>query len=193
MVAKDRWIEEGLVVLREQGIGGLRVDRVARRLGLTKGSFHHHFSGVDDYHRSLLERYESDAVAVIETAVASLDHLSAERALMEAPSYAPVDPGLEAAIRGWGSHDEAARATLGRIDAARLQALIRLWQGVVTDPTMARTAAMIPYLITIGASVTVPTPTQEEIGDIFALLAALVPLVPGTRPDPARSGDGSIT
>ena len=179
MTPKDRWIDEGMATLRQEGITGVRIDRIAARLGLTKGSFHHHFDGVGDFHRSLLERYETDAVTAIENAVKALDHLSPQRVLEEAPAHVSIDAATEAAIRGWAFQDEAARATLQRIDAARLQALTRVWQSIIPDAAQARSAAMIPYLITIGASVAVPTPTEKEMTDVFALLATLIPSVPG--------------
>lgn len=182
MTPKDRWIDEGLTTLRQDGIAGVRIDRIAARLGLTKGSFHHHFHGVGDFHRSLLERYETDAITAIDNAVKTLDRVSPQRVLMEASAHVPIDAATEAAIRGWAFQDEAARATLRRIDSARLQALTRIWHSIIPNEAQARSAAMIPYLITIGASVAVPTPTEKEMTDLFALLATLIPSVPGAAP-----------
>ena len=179
MTPKDRWIDEGLTVLQQEGIGGVRIDRIAARLGLTKGSFHHHFDGVGDFHRSLLERYESDATARIDSAVESLDRLPPQRVLVDASAQISGDAGREAAIRGWASQDEVARATLRRTDAARLAALTTVWQRIVPDETLARSAAMIPYLILIGSAVAVPPPSEQELADVFALLATLIPAVPG--------------
>ncbi|WP_345762393.1 hypothetical protein [Diaminobutyricibacter sp. McL0608] len=51
---------------------------------------------------------------------------------------------------------------------------------------------MIPYLILIGASVAVPNPTEKEMTDVFALLAALIPGVPCTatlEDGPADTGN----
>lgn len=187
MTPKDRWIDEGMATLRQEGIAGVRIDRLAARLGLTKGSFHHHFNGVGDYRRALLERFETEAKAMIEKTVtvpADLAVSSAQRILTEAPTHVSIDPRTEAAFRGWAFQDAAARATLQRIDAARLQALTALWRSIVPDESLARSAALIPHLIAIGASVTVPTPTAKEMTDVFALLAALVPSVPSAAPAP---------
>jgi AcrR family transcriptional regulator len=179
MTPKDRWINEGLTVLKQEGIAGVRIDHLAARLGLTKGSFHHHFAGVADFHRSLLEQYESDAVMRIESAVVSLDRVSPQCVLLDASAQVSSDAVMEAAIRGWAFQDEVARPTVRRIDAARLHALTRVWQSIVPDEAQARSAAMVPYLILIGASVAVPTPTAEEMTDVFDLLATLIPWVPG--------------
>lgn len=175
MTPRDRWLDEGVAVLREQGIAGVRIDRIATRLELTKGSFHHHFNGVGGYRRALLERYEVEVMAIIENATSAVRDLQPERALVELPALVPFDPRLEAAIRGWAFQDEEARDALHRIDAARLQALTELWQAVVGDPHRARVAALIPYLVMIGASVALPTPTDDDLAAVFGLLARLVP------------------
>jgi AcrR family transcriptional regulator len=177
MSVRDRWVDEGMAVLREQGAAGVRVDRVAARLGLTKGSFHHHFRGAGDYRRALLRRYESDATAAIEAAVTAVAGLDAEQAVMALPAHADVDPDLDGAVRGWAVEDDEARAVQQRVDAARLDALVGLWRRVLSDPGRARTAALVPHLLMIGASMARPAPSETELRDVFALLATLVPSV----------------
>lgn len=164
-------------MLAELGAKGVRVDQVAARLGLTKGSFHHHFDGVDDYHRALLSRYESQAMDAIAAAVAAVSDLALDQALMELPSHASFDPRIEAAIRGWAFEYEEARTVQARVDTARLNTLVSLWQRILGDSARARTAALVPHLLMIGASVALPPPSEKDMHDVFSLLATLVPSV----------------
>ena len=187
MTPKDRWIYEGLTVLKQEGIAGVRIDRLAARLELTKGSFHHHFDGVDDFHRALLERYESDAIERIERAVDSLGRVSPQRVLLDASAQISDDAVMEAAVRSWAFQDELAQASMRRVDAARLDALTTVWESMVPNETRARSAAMIPHLILIGASVAVPRPTEPEMSRVFELLAALIPAVSGAEIDNDRA------
>jgi AcrR family transcriptional regulator len=177
MSMRDRWLDEGLAVLAERGAKGVRVDRIAARLKLTKGSFHHHFDGVDDYHRALLGRYESEAMAAIAAAVAAVSDLPPDRALVELPSHASFDPRIEAAIRGWAFESEDAKAVQTRVDTVRLDALVSLWQRILHDSVRARAAALVPHLLMIGASVALPTPSEKDMQEAFSLLATLVPSV----------------
>jgi AcrR family transcriptional regulator len=177
MTIRNRWLDEGLAVLAEQGARGVRVDRIAARLGLTKGSFHHHFDGIGDYHRSLLGRYESEAMDAISTAMAAVSDLPPERALMELPSQVSFDPRIEAAIRGWAFENEEANRAQARVDTVRLDALVSLWQRILHDPARARTAALVPHLLMIGASVALPRPSEKDVHEVFSLLATLVPAV----------------
>ena len=55
-------------MLAAEGAAGVRIDRIAARLGLSKGSFHHHFAGADGYKRDLLAHYEALSVDAVESA-----------------------------------------------------------------------------------------------------------------------------
>ncbi|MFP3466170.1 TetR/AcrR family transcriptional regulator [Leifsonia sp. SIMBA_070] len=170
-----------MTVLREEGVAGVRIDRLAVRLGLTKGSFHHHFAGVEDFRRSLLERYEFDALDRMGRTVASLDRIPPQHVLVDASAQISRDAPLEAAMRGWASQDQLAQASMQRIDTARLEALTAVWESMVADRALARSAAMIPHLILIGASVAAPRPTGDELTEVFELLGALIPAVPAAE------------
>lgn len=192
MISRERWIEEGLVVLAEQGDAGVRIDRIAGRLGLTKGSFHHHFAGIRDYRQAILTRYEQDSREAIDRALAAVAGLPPRDALMRLPEQISFEPRLETAIRGWAFADPAARAVQERVDTARFEALLPLWSGVVPDPARARIAALVPHLLMIGSSTALPTPSPADMDAVFALLSTLVPAVEPDRtpPSPAAPDTG---
>jgi len=58
----ERWLDLGLETLRENGTTGLRIDRLARQLGVTKGSFYAHFSSKNDYLTALCEHWRHQAM-----------------------------------------------------------------------------------------------------------------------------------
>lgn len=133
------------------------------------------------YHQSLLDRYEADSMNAIGTAMAAVSALPPKQALMALPSRVSFDTRLDAAVRGWAVEQPAALAVQARVDTARLDALVSLWRRILLDPAQARAAALVPHLLMIGASVAVPTPTEEELREVFSLLATLVPSVGNTR------------
>jgi AcrR family transcriptional regulator len=177
MSAKRRWVDEGMAVLAEVGIAGITVDGIAARLALTKGSFHHHFRGMGDYRAHLLARFEDDNAEALARVRSDDPPLAPAALIATIPERYTFDRRTDAAVRGWALQDPAARATLDRVDRARLAALTALWRAVVPDVRQAETAAMIPYLVAIGASVAHPPPSEEALADVFALLAVLVPAV----------------
>ncbi|MEE9471257.1 MAG: TetR/AcrR family transcriptional regulator [Gemmatimonadota bacterium] len=59
---QERWLDLGLDTLRDNGTTGLRIDRLARQLGVTKGSFYAHFSSKNDYLTALCEHWRHQAM-----------------------------------------------------------------------------------------------------------------------------------
>lgn len=52
---RAQWVAAGLESLRQGGVGAVRVERLAARLGITKGSFYWHFRNRGDLLDALLE------------------------------------------------------------------------------------------------------------------------------------------
>lgn len=172
---RDRWLVEGLAVLAAEGEPGVRVDRIARRLGLTKGSFHHHFQGVEDFRGALLERHERDQMAALDRLVEELGDSPPGQVLAMLPAHvaSQIDNDLERAVRAWGISDLAARAVQERLDDARLGFLQELWARLLGDDGRAHAAALVPHLIAVGASVVRPRLTTTELMAVYELLAEL--------------------
>jgi AcrR family transcriptional regulator len=68
--ARDRILTSAQEILLEEGPGGLSVDRLIDRAGLSKGGFFHHFKTKDDLLLALLEAYVPRFEARIEEAAA---------------------------------------------------------------------------------------------------------------------------
>ena len=115
-LSRDSWLEHALEILRDEGIQGVRIDRMARDLGVTKGSFYWHFENLDDLRTSILEHWAQKYSDVIS----------------ENPEYLQTDPqagllaattrvrkeGLDAfevAMRNWADHDPVADAAVGAV------------------------------------------------------------------------------
>ena len=55
---RDAWVAGAIEVLAEEGIAGLRVEVLAKRLKVTKGSFYWHFPSRDALLQAALDRWE---------------------------------------------------------------------------------------------------------------------------------------
>ena len=175
-------MDEGLRVLAAEGAPSVRIDRIAARLGLSKGSFHHHFAGADGYKRDLLAHYEALSVAALDSAIAGVaddastrDVLGALTAMISGDDAGLYRPELDVAVRAWSTTDPDVRAVQQRIDTTRIDALARVWSRAVPDAAQARRAALLPYLLAVGAAVVVP---PVEVDDLRRLYELLLPLVP---------------
>ncbi len=179
--ARDRWLDEGLTVLANQGPPALRIDQLAVRLSRSKGSFFHHFSGAAAFRTALLERYESRLADGLAAARERLSQVGPHQLLAEltaavdSPASSVVDPALENAVRAWAYQDQEVRATQQRVDAARLELLTAVWSRLIGDGPAARTHALLPYLIVIGAAMSLTPVDRRELQQVFELILPLVP------------------
>jgi AcrR family transcriptional regulator len=178
---RDRWLDSGLEVLAAEGPSGLKIDHLVRRVGLTKGSFFHHFAGAAAYKTALLERLEADATAALDEASASLSVTEPHQVLVELtgrigrPGSGLWRPELEIALRAWSFIDEEVRQTQARIDRQRLAALEAIWQRLEPDRQLARIKALLPYLVAVGASMSSVVVDSAELQQVYELLLPLVP------------------
>jgi AcrR family transcriptional regulator len=187
--ARQRWLDAGLRVLAEEGAERLRIDRLAALLGVTKGSFHHHFDGADGFKSELLTYIEQIFTDTLNAAISSLGASGDARATMAhltallAPERNTLyRPELERAVRAWASWDSDVREMQARVDAARVSALQRVWRPHVGDDSAARIAALLPYLVAVGATVIVPAVTAGELQRVYETLLPLVPSAPELTP-----------
>jgi AcrR family transcriptional regulator len=178
---RSRWLDSGLEALAAEGPDGLKIDRLVRRVGLTKGSFFHHFTGAAAYKTALLERLEVAATAALDEAAASPPTLEAHQLLQELtgrigrPGSGLWRPELETALRAWSFTDAEVRQTQARIDRRRLAGLEAIWRRVEPDQQQARTKALLPYLVAVGASMSSVVVDSEELQQVYELLLPLVP------------------
>ena len=108
-LSRDAWLRRALDVLRDEGVQGVRVERLARDLGVTKGSFYWHFKDRDALRRSILDYWTEQYNDVI---VENREFLKAEPAEVLLAAIMRVrEEGLdkyELAMRAWAAHDSNA-------------------------------------------------------------------------------------
>lgn len=171
MVSQQEWLDQGLDVLARSGLPGLRVETLARRLGLTKGSFYHHFVDLGDYRRALLGHYEQTCTREHLDANAALDGLPAlarlDRLADTVQHLETVHSGLELSLRVWATQDDDARQTMGRVDALRTAYIEGLLVETLGDPAAAHDAARSLYYVHIGAQQAQPPATPEEVRRLY--------------------------
>lgn len=177
-LSRKDWLAAGLLVLSEAGAAGLKAEPLARYLRTTKGSFYWHFKDVPAFHGALLGLWEETVLAGLDAAAdPGLPPATRLRRLAQAiaaPDRQNAALTAEPAVRGWARRDPKARASLARVDAARLgQLRALLSQTGIGNPEMAR----IIHAAAIGMTQT----GAPEAGDIRAAMGSLVDLVLALR------------
>jgi AcrR family transcriptional regulator len=160
--SKQDWLQQGLKTLEHQGLPGLTIDNLAGELGLTKGSFYHHFKNGSDFEEQLVafwaEQYLSTATIPLPEGgdpLALLDTIMAE-------AFAP-STGPEIAIRAWAYQDERVRAYVERVDIVRRQFLQQVFEHLTADHAQANRMADMLFSMLIGSLTALPRLPVERI------------------------------
>lgn len=116
-----------LAAARQVGLGGVdsvRVERLAKALGVSKGSFYWHFTDRAALLRAVVEGWEQrSTLAVIEDVERGENTPSAKLwALFEQVFGTPTElDAFEAAVRSWAGRDDAVKKVVRRVDRRRLR------------------------------------------------------------------------
>jgi len=131
---RERWLETSIEVLARDGIGGVTIERLASMLGVTRGSFYHHFTDREDLLRTILDYWAQELTVRVCDEVRSL-HLDPRTSLLalmrmirsrKAASY-------DVAIRGWALRDPMAQRVVRETDEVRLEFARELFRGMGYD------------------------------------------------------------
>jgi AcrR family transcriptional regulator len=158
-MAEDRsegWIKAGFAELARSGVEGVRVEVLAKNLGVTKGGFYRRFRDRAALLDGMLQIWRTGRIAAIEKQT-SLDGASARerlRALIALYSERMNTEGMavELAIRQWARSDEATAAAVASVDAARLQNVGQLYRAAGLPPEEADAQAFLFYCFVFGQS-----------------------------------------
>jgi AcrR family transcriptional regulator len=154
--ARETWIEAGLAELAEGGAERLRVEVLARRLGVTKGGFYWHFKDRRALLDAILENWRRGRIEAIEQQTALAEKTPAERLAALIRLYSErVNAramAIELAVRQWARLDRAAAAAAARVDAARLENVARLYRAQGLAPADAKARAYLFYAFVFGQS-----------------------------------------
>ena len=130
-LTRQDWINAALQLLSEAGIGAVSVEQLATSLGITRGSFYHHFTDREDLLRALLEYWAKRWTYEVRDQLAALglDAGTMLLALMRAiRGNRAAD--YDAPIRAWALHDPMARDVLQEVDEVRLEFIRSQFEGL---------------------------------------------------------------
>lgn len=152
-LSRQDWIEAARRVLITSGIDDVKVDRLARKMKVTRGSFYWHFKDRKDLLDALLARWErqnlEDIEAVRERIVADPADAILELVriwLTEDPAY----PTFDMAIRFWARKAPAVAKVVRRIDQSWITILTGILSRGGEHPLEAEARARVFYFHQIG-------------------------------------------
>ena len=160
-------------LLERSGFPALTASALCERLGVSRGSFYHHFESFESFVTALLAdweaRYSRDLITRAET-VTDLD-----RRLSYYVELATELPhGAEAAMRAWGSVEPAVAAAQRRVDQLRFDSLAGLLRSHGVPGAEAEIYATIALNTLIGLQMTQRPIDSRRLADLYAYLTGLL-------------------
>ena len=148
---RQDWIFAASIALAEGGIEAVRVEPLARRLSVTKGSFYWHFESRRALHLAVLECWEAFGTDDIITQVEDHSGSDAREKMRALWRLTRVDDlGVDLAIRDWARRDETVRAFVERVDDRRMGYLRGLFLAMDFSTRDAEVRSMLAYSLLIG-------------------------------------------
>jgi AcrR family transcriptional regulator len=152
-LSANDWILAAQQTLAKLGVDAVRVETLARDLGVSKGSFYWHFKDREALLQALLEDWEARGTSAI---IAQVEAAAAEPAarllvLIERTFGTTSDRQMfETAMRAWGTVDRKVGARVQRIDKRRIDYVAKLLKDAGLDTQEAGRRARILYTTLVG-------------------------------------------
>jgi len=171
--SKTDLLKRGLKILAGQGVEGVTIDALCTGLGVTKGSFYHHFKSRDQFHAALLEFWMEEHTER-KKALADEEGTPEQRyaRIVEYATTLPHD--LEKNIRAWAMRNTLAADYLAKVDGSRITYLEGLLKNILKDQTQARPMATIVLSTMIGSRLLSPPILGDARRELLAQLHALM-------------------
>ncbi|MHB1372744.1 MAG: TetR/AcrR family transcriptional regulator [Thauera sp.] len=183
---RDAWVAGAIEVLAEEGIAGLRVEVLAKRLKVTKGSFYWHFTDRRDLLLAVLSHWKDGRIRDIikQTRAQPGRELEQIYHVIDVYSASRSRRGMliELAVRDWARRDAEAGAIVAEVDDVRLRCARELFLACGVPMEEASSRCMLLYAYVFGVSLMVyekfdtdVARLKRDIADLIARSTAIAP------------------
>lgn len=149
LTAED-WEQQALEVIAERGVAALAIEPLARRMGITKGSFYWHFSGRESLLDQALQRWEAHDARNLATSMGGIDD-PRERlvAFIHGVSRERLTHDVYSALCAAADHPQV-EPVLERVATRRMAQIAGAFEELGLDRQAARHRAQLTYSVYLG-------------------------------------------
>ncbi|WP_051295439.1 TetR/AcrR family transcriptional regulator [Azonexus hydrophilus] len=170
-----RWVDVAIDLLAREGIAGLRVEVLAKRCGVTKGSFYWHFKDRQALLDAVLERWREGRIRDIEKTTSVLPGKELEQLHYAIEVYGASrnrkGMSIELAVRDWARHDARAAAVVESVDLYRLECTRRLFVASGMSDADAKSRSLLLYACVFGLSLMHYSHFDDRLDDLKQRIA----------------------
>ncbi len=190
---RDAWIDAATEVLADEGIAGLRVEVLAKRLKVTKGSFYWHFRDRQDLLSGVLEQWRAGRIRDIikQTSASAGNEFAQLHHILDVYSSRRNRRGMmiELAVRDWALRDDTAATVVAEVDRVRLCRARELFLACGVPAQEATNRCALLYAYVFGISLMNFERFDAEFGQLRRDIAGII-APPSPSPSSAAAEDG---
>jgi len=165
---RESWVLVAFDTLYEDGIDAVRIEPLAKKMNVTKGSFYWHFKNRTELHEALLSYWEKEMTQSVLDA-ANEFHGSPKQRLINTlrdvigKERTKYDP----AVRTWARNDTKVKKVVEYIDKIRLSFLHGLFVDIGFDKQEAEIRSRLMYYYIMGeCTVTIKEPMAKRMKNL---------------------------
>ena len=171
----DEWVDAGIELLADEGLAAVKIDRLCKQLGVTKGSFYWHFADLEALKTAVAKRWcdrtrdELDGLREL----GDLPPLERIR-IMAAGLVEDRAWNVERTLREWARTDATVAATIGESEQHVFGLLNDAFLELGHPAGAARMRAGLLTYAGIGfahGQASLPRVTMDDIDDLVAFLS----------------------
>lgn len=171
---RQRWIDEGLRALATGGVDAVRIESLARALGVSKGGFYGYFTDRSALLEEMLDRWERDVTDDVQVRVENEggDARARLRRLFEiadAGLGTTTDITTDLAIRDWARRDPGVAERLQRVDNRRMDYLRSLFGDFCANKDEVEARSWLAFSSYIGNHFMVTDHGDRSRADVMEL------------------------
>ena len=175
---RSAWVAGATEVLAEEGIAGLRVEVLAKRLKVTKGSFYWHFTDRRDLLMAVLAQWKEGRIRDIikQTRAQPGRELEQIYHVIDVYSASRSRRGMmiELAVRDWARRDAEAGAIVAEVDDVRLRCARDLFLACGVPMEEASSRCMLLYAYVFGVSLKIYEKFDRDVARLKRDIADLI-------------------
>jgi len=163
------WIDFALKTLAREGFQALKADVLARKLGVSRGSFYWHFGELSAFHTRVIEHWRQTATEAI---IADLEKYDSREQRLDVLVRSAFGRSglLEVRLRGWAEENAEAARVLSDIDRRRKAYIERMLMEAGITPPLAAVRAQLLYWAYLGAALSRSKLTGKRLNRVVAEL-----------------------
>lgn len=152
-LSRADWLVAARDALISEGNNGVKVERLAKRLNVTRGGFYWHFRNRGDLLDSLLKSWEQETSVLFEHALQGNhadgigEFLAMCRSWVEEDVY---NPAYDSAVRDWARVSKHVAKAVKRVDRKRIDIIKRIFLDIGYPEEKAFIRARITYFHQVG-------------------------------------------